>query len=151
MAKHKYIDSPELLWQYWIEYKNSLDPVKVPTVHPKFGTIDIELKQPVHQRGFNVFMMEHYDLGDKTIHKYFENESNAYDEYRGTISRIKDDIFQHNYLYASIGLHKEKLTMSLLGMAEKNETTLKAETPIFTGIDLNVPENNSPIEDSTTP
>jgi len=142
MPNKKYIESAELLWQYWTEYKTSLPTVKVPTVHPKLGTIDIELKQPIHERGFNVFMMNNYDLGNDTIHKYFTNRDNVYEEFRPTISRIKDDIFEHNYLYASIGLHKEKLTMSLLGMAEKQENSVKLEKAIFDTINLDVPENN---------
>lgn len=44
-----------------------------------------------------------------------------------------------------------KLKPKTYGEKSTVDTNVKFETPIFTGIDLNVPENNSPIEDSTTP
>lgn len=121
MAKHKYIETPELLWQYWQEYKDSVGTIEVPVTHPKLGVVTLNIPAPVHEQGFNVFMCENYDMGDRSIHAYFINQDDRYSQYHATISRIKDDKFQHNYKYSAVGLHKEKLTMALLGLANKVE------------------------------
>ena len=122
MGKNKYIESPEKLLEYWFEYKNSIKTIEVPVTHPKLGTVNLSIPEPIHERGFNRWLMDNYDLGNMTIHKYFLNEGNVYDEYRTTISRIRDEIFEHNYKYSAVGMHKEKLTMALLGLAEKSES-----------------------------
>lgn len=121
MSKHKYIETPEKLWEYWEEYKASVGKVSVPVTHPKLGVVDLEIPEPIHERGFSLFMEQFYDLGTRSIHAYFINVNNSYDNYHATITRIKDDTFTHNYKYSVVGLHKEKLTMSLLGMANKVE------------------------------
>lgn len=121
MAKHKYIETPEKLWEYWEEYKASRKMIAVPVMHVKLGTTILNIPEPIHERGFNVFMCEMYDMGNQSIHKYFINESGAYEEYRTTITRIKDDIFEYNYKYAAVGMHKEKLAQALLGLANKVE------------------------------
>lgn len=129
MGKYKSIESPEKLWEYWLEYKSSLQLIEVPISHVKLGITYLKVPEPIHERSFNVWCCNNIDLGKGTIHKYFINEGNAYDEYRTTITRIKDDIFQHNYKYSAVGLHKEKLTMALLGLAQKSEE--KVETRII--------------------
>ena len=122
MAKTKYIESPEQLWQYWLDYKKSLPSISVPVTHPKLGVVNLDIAQPIHEQGFNIWMFENTDFAGSGVHQYFHNRGGEYDSYVATISRIKDDKFEHNYKYASAGLHKEKLTMSLLGMAEKTES-----------------------------
>jgi hypothetical protein len=142
MAKNKYIETPEKLWSYWQEYKDSVGVVCVPVTHPKMGVVHLEVPSPIHEQGFNVFMQERYEMGNNTIHKYFINESGAYEDYRTTITRIKDDKFQHNYKYSAVGLHKEKLTMSLLGLAEKQE---QKQTSVITGKVVVVKPNSTGI------
>ena len=122
MAKTKYIESPEQLWQNWLDYKKSLPSISVPVTHPKLGVVNLDIAQPIHEQGFNRWMFENTDFAGSGVHQYFHNRGGEYDSYVATISRIKDDKFEHNYKYASAGLHKEKLTMSLLGMAEKTES-----------------------------
>ena len=127
MAKYKYIETPETLLQYWKEYKDSIKNIDVPVTHPKLGTTTLSIPEPIHERGFNRWLMENYDLGNRTIHAYFNEKSEDYKEYRATITRIKDEIFEHNYKYSAVGMHKEKLTMSLLGLAESTKNDSKVE------------------------
>ena len=134
MGKNKYIESPEKLLEYWFEYKNSIKTIEVPVTHPKLGTVNLSIPEPIHERGFNRWLMDNYDLGNMTIHAYFNDSEGAYKEYRTTISRIKDEIFEHNYKYSAVGMHKEKLTMALLGLAEKSESKqdINANVKAFT-------------------
>jgi len=122
MAKHKYIETPEKLKDYWEEYKKSLKIIDVPVTHPRLGMIALPMPEPIHERAFNNWLVDNYDLGERTVHKYFNCENdNSYSEYRATITYIKNDIFSHNLKYSAVGIYKEKLIMALLGLANKNE------------------------------
>jgi hypothetical protein len=127
MAKHKYIETPEKLWEYWEEYKSSLPKIEIEVSHPKFGKVILMVPQPIHERGFNVFMCKCYDMGNRTIHAYFSKDP-SYESYHSTITRIQDDKFEHNYKYSAVGLHKEKLTMVLLGLAEKINSNVTVQS-----------------------
>ncbi len=117
MGTPKYIPNPDKLWELWTQYKDSINTVSVPVTHPKLGVVYLEIPEPIHERGFNCWLNENEAFKGKSIHQYFANQDKLYDDYITTITRIKDDIFKHNYKYSAVGMHKEKLTMALLGLA----------------------------------
>ncbi len=134
MGKHKYIETPEKMWELFQAYVDNVETLTYEVVHPKLGITHLSVKSPITMQGFKTYG---YDNGF-TLQHYIDNPDNAYDEYRVIISRIKDFIFQHNFNRAAVGIYKEQLISKQLGLVEKTENKTQHEVEIFKGIDLDV-------------
>lgn len=126
MGKPKYIETPEALWDLFQSYIANIETLTYEVVHPKLGVTQLSVKAPVTMEGFKTFGHNN----GVTIKHYIDNPDNAYDNYRTIITRIKDYIFQYNFNRAAVGIYKENLIARQLGIADKQETTIK-EQPLF--------------------
>jgi hypothetical protein len=134
MAKHKYIETPEILWSMFEDYVVNVEVLTYEVIHPKLGVTNLTVKAPITMEGFKVYGHEK----GFTLQHYIDNTDNSYSEYREIISRIKDFIFKHNFNRAAVGIFKEQLISKQLGLIEKKEIEGKHEVEIFKGIDLDV-------------
>lgn len=119
MAKHKYIKTPEELWQFWVEYKKwaADNPIKVQDFVGKDGQEVWRIKQrPLTIERFEVWSSEHKNV---TIRHYFDNPDGAYDQYRVITSRIRQERFADNIEGGMAGIYHPNLTARLNGISEK--------------------------------
>ena len=122
----KDIETPEALWLLFEDYKKTLETIKLTVPHVKLGTVDIDVKEPMTMDGFYSYG---YD-NQYTIHNYIDNPDNRYEDYKEIVTRIKNQIYKHNFSRAAVGLYKEALIAKQLGLKEKIETT-NIEQPLF--------------------
>lgn len=129
MGKHKYIETPEKMWElfdaYVKETKNK--PRKKMVFVGKDGNKDYELLEvPLTNEGFSVFC---HKLGYTILH-YFQNTDNAYNEYRIICSHIKETIRQDQIEGGMVGQYNSSITQRLNGLTDKSEMVVK-EQPLF--------------------
>jgi len=129
MPKHKYIATPDLLWDLFTEYREQVksNPRKKIEYVGKDGLrVETPIERPLSLDGFYCFG---YDKG-VTLHHYFENPDGAYDEYRGITTRIRKEVRAEQVDGAMVGQYNSNLTARLNGLTDKSEVT-HIEQPLF--------------------
>ena len=133
MPKHKYIETPEKLWQLfldYIEHERSNPMYKVEYVGKDGNQVKTPLETPITFEGFECYLQDQGVIND--LGHYSSNLNNAYDEYLPIITRVKQNCFVHNFKGASVGLFNANIIARKLGLVDKKETEMKGG--------LNIPE-----------
>lgn len=127
MAKHKYIETPEKLYELFEEYKKETKARKRKIQKATNKGVQVEeLEVPLTMEGFENYVFEMgviNDLGD-----YFSNKNNAYDEYSTICSRIKKFIKQDQIEGGMVGQYNPSITQRLNGLTEKTDVTSNGNT-----------------------
>lgn len=126
MPKHKYIETPEKLWQLfldYIEHERSNPMYKVEYVGKDGNQVRTPLETPVTFEGFECYLQDQEVIND--LGNYSSNLNSAYDEYLPIITRIKQNCFVHNFKGASVGLFNANIIARKLGLVDKKETEMK--------------------------
>jgi hypothetical protein len=140
MAKKKYIETPEKMWELFVKYRTHVK--KTPRLKMVFVGKDgnktyEELERPLTMEGFSLYG---YD-NNLTIHHYFENPEGAYDEYRGICTRVRANIREDQVSGGMVGQYNASITQRLNGLSDKQE--VKQETTIrdltIEIVDTNIP------------
>ena len=133
MAKHKYIETPELMAQLFEDYKTECkaNPRKKHVFVGKDGTSDYELlERPLTMEGFRVYCFTRIGC----VKQYFDNPDNAYDKYLTICRAIKDTIRLDQIEGGMVGQYNPSITQRLNGLKEQVEQT-NIEQPLFGGND----------------
>jgi hypothetical protein len=131
MAKHKYIETPEKMWEYflaYVEHENKNPMVKREYVGKDGNEVNTPLQVPITFEGFECYLADNNIIED--LGKYSANTDNAYTEYVTIISRIRKNCFVQNFKGASVGLFNANIIAKKLGLIEKSQTTI-IEQPLF--------------------
>ena len=133
MAKHKYIKTPEILWELFLKYKEKTknNPIKKMDFKGKDAeTVFYELEVPLTMEGFENYVADipemPMDLGD-----YFANTNSAYPEFSTICSRIRKEIRQDQIQGGMVGIYNPSITQRLNSLVDKSEQTVKQEQPLF--------------------
>jgi hypothetical protein len=129
MAKHKYIESPELMAQLFEEYKTETksNPRLKHVFVGKDGNSEFErLERPLTFEGFSIFCFN--KIG--SIKHYFENRDNSYNEYVHICSHIKEVIRRDQIEGGMVGQYNPSITQRLNGLREQTEN-INIEQPLF--------------------
>jgi hypothetical protein len=141
MGKHKYIETPEKMWELFCEYaaKTKQNPRKKMVFVGKDGNKDYELlERPLTMEGFECFVMDNTEITYPDLSRYFANQDDAYIDYLAVCSRIKREIKNDQIEGGMVGQYNASITQRLNGLAEKTENKTQHEVEIFKGIDLDV-------------
>lgn len=139
MAKHKYIESPEKLWELFEIYvKNTKDsPITVHDFVGKDGRSDYrEKERPLTIEGFECYLYDEGIIGD--LSHYFANTDNRYSDYITICSRIRKVVRNDQIQGGMAGIYNPSITQRLNNLIERTETT-NIEQPLFN----DVPKDNS--------
>jgi len=122
MAKHKYIETPEKLYELFQEYKVSIKPREIQKataagVKSEFHT------PPFTMEGFENFCFVNYS----TINHYFDNPKGAYEAYSTICSHIKKVIRQDQIEGGMVGQFNPSITQRLNSLTEKTDVTSQGE------------------------
>lgn len=117
--KEKYIDTPEELEALFHEFVSQLKPVKMTVMHPKLGTVELEVDPPITIKGF--FVWGHKVKKLTLRHYIYPPQDNKYQAFTDVAEYIKDSCFDHNFNGAACGKYKEQLIKAFHGIAEKTE------------------------------
>ena len=131
MAKNKYIETPEKLWELfeqYIKHEQTNPMFKVEYVGKEGDKVNTPLQVPITFEGFECYLADNNIIQD--LGKYSANTDNAYLEFVTIITRIRKNCFVQNYKGASVGLFNANLIAKKLGLISKVEQT-NIEQPLF--------------------
>ena len=131
MGKHKYIETPEKMWELFCEYRKEkkANPILVQDFVGKDGfEVDRKKERPLTMEGFEVWCFENDIISD--LSKYFANTDNKYSEYCAICSRIRKAVRTDQIEGGMSGIYNPSITQRLNGLTDKSEMTVK-EQPLF--------------------
>ena len=131
MGKNKYIETPEKMWELFEAYKTKVkDNPRFKYELNRFGeATPIPLEVPLTLEGFENYVCDLEIISD--LGKYFANSDEAYNDYRTICSRIRREIKDDQIKGGMVGQYNASITQRLNGLAEKTETRLNIEQPLF--------------------
>ena len=104
-GRHKNIESPDLLWQYFCEYKELVkkSPVIVKDwVGKDAETVYREKEKPLTMVGFQNYLDDQNIITDVT--DYFENKQGRYADFVRICSRIRRNIQEDQVAGGLVGI-----------------------------------------------
>jgi len=122
MAKHKYIETPEKLYQLFEEYKSSLKPREIQKATAT-GVKSEWHTPPLTMEGFEVYGYSQA----VTVENYFRNEKGRYEDYYTICSRIKKEIRRDQIEGGMVGQFNPSITQRLNSLTEKTDVTSQGE------------------------
>jgi hypothetical protein len=128
MGKPKYIETPERMWELFLEYaketKSRTRPIQKATAR---GVLIEEHTPPLTIEGFKNYCAR--TVGD--LNRYFFNRDNEFAEYATIVTRIKEEIRQDQIEGSMVGQYNSNLTARLQGLVDKQEVDNKSEPRVF--------------------
>lgn len=144
MAKHKYIETPEKLYEYFSQYKKWVksNPILKMVFVGKDGVKDFEERErPLTIDGFECYLFDKGIIGD--LSHYFANTDNKYADYLTICSRIRKEVRNDQIEGGMANIYNPSITQRLNGLTEKTET--KQETNHSGGIKIEVIKSEAPL------
>lgn len=123
MGKHKYIETPEHLLQYFKEYQQYCkdNPIlKEDYVGKDAMKVYRQLERPLSWVGFEAYLYDMEIIGD--LSDYERNRDEKYSDYSAIITRIKAYIKNDQFSGATVGIYKENIISRMLGLVDKVES-----------------------------
>lgn len=131
MAKHKYIETPEKMWELFEQYREwaKSTPFRQKDWVGKDGDeVYREKERPLTIEGFENHVANEGIISD--LGRYFTNKDGTYEEYRAICSRIKRAVRQDQIEGGMVGIYNPSITQRLNGLVEKSETAGQHEITI---------------------
>jgi hypothetical protein len=131
MGKHKYIETPEKMWELFEQYKvyTKSRPILVQDFVGKDGDeVNRKKERPLTIDGFECWCYDNDIIGD--LSNYFANSDNKYSEYSTICSRIRKAVRTDQIEGGMSGIYNPSITQRLNGLTDKSEVMVK-EQPLF--------------------
>jgi hypothetical protein len=129
MAKHKYIETPEKMWELFEAYRKEVksNPRTKHVFVGKDGNSEFEmLERPLTIEGFR-----NYARGVVgCVNDYFANTDDRYSEYTTICRAINETIRQDQIEGGMVGQYNPSITQRLNNLKEQTENT-NIEVPLF--------------------
>ncbi|HEY1872701.1 MAG TPA: terminase small subunit [Chitinophagaceae bacterium] len=138
MAKKKYIETPELMWQFFCDYRDLIKSNPIVVVEQKKGsiilpkdfekniddlnhTINLPKQRPLTMEGFQNYLDDQDIITDVT--DYFENKQDRYSNYIRICSRVRRVIKQDQIEGGMAGIYNPSITQRLNNLVERADMT----------------------------
>jgi len=121
MGKHKYIETPEKMWELFCLYRDEIKttPFKIKDWVGKDGyQVEREKEKPLTMDGFQNYLDDNEIITDVT--DYFENKQDRYKDYVRICSRIRRNIRADQIGGGMAGIYNPSITQRLNGLVEKS-------------------------------
>lgn len=131
MGKHKYIETPEKMWELFEEYKayTKSRPILVQDFVGKDGDeVNRKKERPLTIDGFECWCYDNGIISD--LSQYFANTEQRYNEYQTICSRIRKAVRTDQIEGGMSGIYNPSITQRLNGLTDKSEVMVK-EQPLF--------------------
>ena len=145
-GRPKAIESPELLWEHFCNYKQWAkdNPIKVQDFVGKDGQEVYRLRErPLTIEGFENYCFEHRIIND--LSDYFSNKEDRYTDFTAICSRIRKTVRQDQIEGGMAGIYNPSITQRLNSLVEKQQTDMKVQGATITYIQS---DGNEPIKDN---
>lgn len=133
MGVHKLIQSPDILWNLFKEYKDYVksNPRKVQDFVGKEAEMVYREKEvPLTMEGFEDYVAE-IDGMPWSLEQYFSNREGRYEDFVAICSRIRRAIRRDQIEGGMVSQYNASITQRLNGLVEKSETKVQVEQPLF--------------------
>lgn len=134
MGVHKKIETPDIMWQLFLDYKELVkkSPIIIKDWVGK-DAIDVcrEKEKPLTFIGFQNYLDDQNVITDVT--DYFENKDNRYSDFIRICSRIKRNIQDDQIAGGMVGIYNPSITQRLNNLVERveNKVDVSERKPIF--------------------
>jgi len=132
MGRTKLIETPEIMWDYFLQYKSYVksNPIIVKDWVGK-DAIDIyrEKERPLTIDGFECWCYDNEIISD--LSNYFANSDNRYSDYSTICSRIRKAVRTDQIEGGMAGIYNPSITQRLNNLVEKTENKTIVEQPLF--------------------
>jgi hypothetical protein len=131
MGKHKYIETPEKMWELFEQYRayTKSRPILVQDFVGKDGDeVNRKKERPLTIDGFECWCYDNDIISD--LSNYFANSDNKYSEYSTICSRIRKAVRTDQIEGGMSGIYNPSITQRLNGLTDKSEVMVK-EQPLF--------------------
>lgn len=144
-GRPKNIESPEVLWNYFLEYKKEIKDNPIQMVEQKRGNsvlpkdisaiepdvlnkmlnpiVYLPVQRPLTMEGFENWLEDNEIINN--LSNYLANSNNAYSEYSTICSRIRRVIRQDQIEGGMAGIYNPSITQRLNNLSEKVETKIE--------------------------
>lgn len=132
MGRYKLIETPELLWEYFKEYKKATKSkpyIIKDWVGKDSNEVYREKERPLTIEGFECWLLDNDIIGD--LSHYFANTNNKYENYLTICSRVKKAVRQDQIEGGMAGVYNPSITQRLNSLVEKTENVVVVEQPLF--------------------
>jgi len=120
MGRHKYIESPESLWELFEQYTKDAksSPIKVTDwVVGMAKVVTREKERPLTMEGFDLYCFKQGII--TSLEQYFSNREKRYESFVGICSRIKQAIRADQIEGGMAGIYNPSITQRLNNLVEK--------------------------------
>lgn len=131
MAKHKYIETPEKMWELFTEYVEHVKSnprTKVEYVGRNGERVNTPLERPLTLEGFESYVSDKGVISD--LSHYFSNKDGRYEKYVGICSRVRREIRRDQIEGGMVGQYNASITQRLNGLTDKSQIE-HVEQPLF--------------------
>lgn len=126
MGRTKLIETPELMWDYFLQYKAYVksNPIIVKDwVGKDAQDVYREKEKPLTIDGFECWCYDNGIISD--LSQYFANTEQRYTDYQTICSRIRKAVRTDQIEGGMAGIYNPSITQRLNGLVDKKETELK--------------------------
>lgn len=134
MGKNKYIETPEKMWELFVDYKKEVNEnplTQKDWVGKDANIINREYTRALTMVGFECYVMDHTDISYPDLTHYFENKDDRYSDYVPICTRIKREIRADQIDKGLSGLINSSITQRLNSLADNTNHNIKSEQPLF--------------------
>ena len=136
MGKKKYIESPQKLWDLFVDYKKQVkdNPIIVKDwVGKESEQVYREKEKPLTMVGFECYVCDNTEVSYPDLTIYFEGKEESYKDYFPISSRIKAEILNDQLTGGMVMIYSQSLTARVNNISDKQEIKhdLPERPPIF--------------------
>lgn len=128
MARPKKIETPEEMWQLFVDYKKQVkaNPTIIKDwVGKDADEIYREREKPLTMVGFECFVCDNTDVSYPDLTNYFDKNKETFHEFIPISSRIQAEIKNDQISGGMTMIYSQSLTARLNNLAEKTETKIE--------------------------
>jgi hypothetical protein len=138
MGRPRNVETPEEMSALFEKYVKTIEPrIKIEYVGKDGERVETPLKTPLTFEGFKDFCWDE-SIGD--VEQYFTNLNDAYTDFLGICSRIKNKIRRDQIEGGMVGQYNPSITQRLNNLKESTDTVVRGSLGFL---------NIDPLDDST--
>ena len=146
VGRPRNVETPDDMATLFDKYVKSIVPrIKIEYVGKDGERVETPLKTPLTFEGFKDFCWDE-NIGD--VEQYFSNLNEAYSEFLGVCSRIKNKIRRDQIEGGMVGQYNPSITQRLNNLKETTESTVTTSVNILSFDPLDDSSDNKSKEDS---
>lgn len=134
MGKKKYIETPEIFWQLFLDYKSYVknNPILVKDwVGKDADEVYRERERPLTMVGFECYVCDNTDINYPDLTNYFDEKNESFKDFIPISSRIRAEIKQDQITGGMTMIYSQNITARLNGLVDKSEIKEVKEQPLF--------------------